>query len=303
MRLNLLKRLALALALLCLTRGAASAEELTLGVFLPQAPLATNAERAAWAEQLARHIERESGGKLRIRTEVFARRDDAQTLSRRVDLVVADGLFAAEASGAILGHFSLNPKVGLFASGATNLRDLKGKAVAYAASGSQDGAFYSNTVLGGELVAATWFSELRDSKDAGSALNMVKTSAVPAAFAPVDHPAARGLTLLAEGGSFATGVLIAMNAARVEPHKDALLAALRTTQGALGPFTPGPGESFTRLKAARGPPKVLSAQPVLTDAAGGRLQAPPIRLNARGAVPRLVVEAVPLPPTELEETF
>jgi hypothetical protein len=284
--------------------GAARAEELTVGVFLPHSRLATNAERSAWADRLAAHIQEKAGGRVTVRAQVFARRDDARRLGAGVDVLIADGLLAAELRGEAIAHLDASPAVGLFVLGDGYLDALRGKPVAVAASGGNDAAFYSNTALGGEVDAGGWFSELRDAKDAASALNMVRTGAVPAAFAPVDHPAAAGLRLVHQGGAFVIGVVLAMNAARVNPVKDDLLAALTApgAGGEVGAFRGGAGDAFARLRGARGALRSLGATPVLAESAETRLQAPPIRLRARGRLPAPTLGRLALPESDLPET-
>jgi hypothetical protein len=285
--------------------GSAHAEELTVGVFLPHSNLATNADRAAWADRLtARILEGSSGRLTAVRAQVFARRDDARRLGAGVDVLIADGLLAAELGGDAIAHLDANPAVGLFMLGTGHLDALRGKPVAVAAAGANDAAFFSNTALGGEVDASTWFSELRDAKDAASALNMVRTGAIPAAFAPVDHPAAGGLRLVHQGGAFVIGVVVAMNRTKVEPLKEALLGALSApgAGGEVGRFRAGAGDAFSRLRGARGALRSLGAAPVLAESAETRLQAPPIRLRARGRLPAPTLGRLALPETELPET-
>jgi hypothetical protein len=293
------------LALLTTTLLAAAparAEELTIGVFMPQTALASNADRAAWAERLARHITTATNGRITARAEVFARRDDARTFSKRVDILIADGLFAADLAAEAIAHLDAQPNVGLYAQSATNISELQGKPVAYAASSDRDHLFYTNTALGGEVVGDRWFSEFRDAKDAGSALNMVRTGSVPAAFGPVDHPATAGLRLIHQGGVFATGVAVIINATRVNPLKDTLIEALLSAPGGpAGSFRRGGGDAFARVKAARGTPRVLTTAPVLAENPALKLQAPPIRLEARGKLPETRLDNLRLPPTALRE--
>lgn len=279
----------------------AQAEELTIGVFMPQAALATNADRAAWAERLAQHVMTATNGRVTARAEVFARRDDARAFSKRLDVLIADGLFAADLQAEVIAHLDAGPAVGLFAQQAASLLELSGKPVAYAAASDRDSSFYNNTALAGEVAGDRWFSEFRDAKDAGSALNMVRTGSVPAAFGPVGHPAATGLKLINEGGAFVTGVVVVINAARVNPLKDILLDALTSATTTIGGFRRGGGDGFARLKASRGPLRALSAPAVLAENPEMRLQAPPIRLKARGRLPPASLERLQLPETELRE--
>jgi len=281
----------------------ARAEEITVGVFIPQSRLSTNAERSAWADALAAHIAKATEGRITARTQVFARREDAKTMSTRLDILISDGLFAAELGGEVIAHAAAAPAVGLYAVDGSNLSTLKGKPVAFAASGTNDAAFYSNTALAGEVSADGWFSELRDAKDAASALNMVRTGSVPAAFGPVDHPAAAGLTLINRGGAYAAAVVVVMNRAHVDPLKRDLVAAILAPGGGgqLGAFSAGMGDALVQIRAARGGLRALGAQPILAESPDAQLRAPPIRLRARGRLPPPSLGAVQLPKVTLSE--
>lgn len=281
---------------------ALAAEELTVGVFLPQASFATNAERSAWAERFANDLTAKAAGAFTVRAQVFARKEDALAFSGRVDLLVSDGLYALERGGDVLAHATISPGVALYAADAKNVGELAGKSIAAAEAGPAELAFYSNTVLGGELAADKFFGDIKSLKDASAALGAVKSRAVAAAFAPVGHPAAAGLKILAQGGDYPIAVVVVVNKARVDPLKEALLAALtQTPGGALGSFVQGGGEAYARARGARGTPRVASAPAFLAGGTDARPVAPPIRLKTRGRIPPADVTRTPLARPVLDE--
>lgn len=270
---------------------AAHADELVFGVFVPEAPFATNAERSAWAERFVADIAAHAKGAFTARAQVFARREDAAGFAGRVDVLIADGNFLADRSLEVLAHGSAAATVALYAAQGTSVADLKGKVVAFASAGTNDANFYANTALAGEVVASTFFGELRDTKDATSALGAVRAGSAAAAFAPMGHPGAAGLKLLAQGGTFAIAVVGVANPAKVEPVKDALLAALaESAGGALGTFTRGPGDAYARAKAARGSPRVLTTPAILAGGVDAKPIAPAIRLKSHGKLPAPAVD-------------
>lgn len=277
-------------------------QELSLGVYLPQASFATNAERSAWAERLAADLTLKAGGAFSVRAQVFARREDAVAFSSRVDLLVADGLFALTLPGEALAHASSSPAVALFGLEVANVGALEGKVVGAAEVGTSEAAYYSNTALGGELAADRFFSELRPFKDSQTALNAVKSRSIAAAFAPADHPAAAGLTVLARGGSYPLAALVVMNPARVKPLETAIKAAVTgLAVGPLGTFAAGGGSALAQARTSRGSPRVLASPALLTGGASERPVAPPIRLQARSRPPGLDLAPAALTPATLTE--
>ena len=282
--------------------GAARAEELTVGVFLPQASFATNAERSAWAERFVADLGERAGGAFTVKAQVFARREDAVAFSGRVDLLVSDGLFSLDRAGEVLAHATLSPGVALYAADAATVGELAGKAIAYAEAGPAELSFYSNTVLGGELVAAQFFGEIRTLKDASAALAAVKARTVQGAFAPVGHPASAGLKLVAQGGNYPLAVVTVVQRTKVEAVREALLLAIvQAPGGALGSFVQGPGRAFTQARAARGTPRVAASPAWLAGGVEVRPVAPPLRLKTRGRVPAVALAGTPLARPVLSE--
>lgn len=280
---------ALALAALCASTlwGAtpARADELTIGVFLPQASFATNAERSAWAERFATDLSAKANGAFTIRAQVFARREDAVAFAGRVDLLVTDGLFALERGGEAIGHATVGPQVGLYAADAKRVGELAGKVVACAECGPTEALFYANTALGGELAASGFFSEIKSLKDSSAALAAVKSRQVAAAFAPVGHPAAAGLELVAQGGEYPIAVVVVVQKARLDPVRAAFIQALiAAPAGLLGGFVEGAGDAYAKARDARAQPRVLTAPAFVTGGAEMKPVAPPIRLTTRGKV-------------------
>jgi hypothetical protein len=286
-------RAALALVL-ALFAPLARAEELTLGVFLPSAGFVTNAERTAWAERLALALTSRANT-LTVRTQVFARKEDAIAFADRVDLFVAEPLFALTREGTPIAQLGATP-VALYALDPGLVGALAGREVAYADIGPSELNLYSQTALGGELAADRFFTP-KAFKDASAALAAVKSRAVAAAFAPTGHPAADGLVVLAEGGRIPRAVVV------LSPAKKALAPALRRafsglSADALGTFAEG-APDLDRVRALRSPPLVLTAPAVLTPAP--RPAPPPIRLEARGKLPTLDLRSAPLATPVLEE--
>jgi len=288
-----------ALVLLVLALGAtrAQAQELVIGVYVPQAPFATNAERVAWADALASALATKSNGAFTARAQVFARKEDVGAFAGKVDLLVLDGLYAADRGAEVIGHVGGAPAVALYVASGAHVGELAGKDIAVPESGTGDVNFYANTALAGEIAPEPFFGEIRRTKDAAAALGAVKAGTASGAFAPLGHPAAAGLKVVAQGGSYPVAVLVIASKAKVEPVRAALTAALAGGAGGgggLGAVVPGGGDAYAAVRGLKGNPRVLTSPALLTGGVDAKPAAPPIRLRARGTVPAPEVDAAAL---------
>lgn len=289
---------ALALALAALAPApAARAEELALGVFLPQATFATNAERTEYAQKLAERLTAAVGGDTSFRARVFARRDDATAFlqARNVDVLVTDGLLLVDLAGAdVVAHALGETSAALYGRDGVTVEGLAGKTVAVVEAGQDDANFFANAALAGELAPKRYFGDLRRSKDAAAAFGAVRASAADAAFGPEGHPAASGLVLLAKGGALPVAVAAFPVGSRVPATaRPTIVAALTGGAGVGGGIKGWAGGAGDALGKARGlaaaTPRVLTATPILAAGADeGKLTPPPIRLETSGELPKPV---------------
>ncbi len=283
---------------LLLVAPRAHAEELSLGVFLPSAAFVTNAERSAWSDTLARELTVRAQGAFTVRAQVFARKEDIKAFEGRIDLLVVDPLFGLESGLELIAHIPGAP-LGLYALESRTVASLEKEEVGYAAIGQGELALYSNTVLGGELEAETFFRGTKPYKDVGSALTSVKSREVAAAFAPIGHPASKQLVLLVEGGAYPRAVVAV---SRSQTPRLPLLKRLFTGLDAqtLGAFAAGPGADLELVRNRLGPPRVRSG-PAILSAPPPRLAPPPVRLEGRGKIPNLDTRGLPLATPTLPE--
>ncbi|MBK9129500.1 MAG: hypothetical protein IPM13_17195 [Phycisphaerales bacterium] len=100
--------------------------------------------------------------------------------------------------------------------------------------------------------------------------------------------------MLTQGGDYPVAVIAVLQKGRVDPVRDALVAAIaQTPAGPIGSFVQGPGDVYARARGARGAPRVDSAPAFLAGGSDARPVAP-IRLRTRGKIPPPKLGGVPL---------
>jgi len=272
--------------------GDASAEEIHLGVFLPQASFATNAERNDYAQRLAERLTSAAGGGVTFAARAFTRRSDLISFvnAGRVDVLVTDGLLLVDVRGEVIAHATREPAVALYGAPGATMVGLRGRVVAAAEVGADDGNFYANTALAGEVAPEQYFDQLRASGTTAAAFDAVRSRAADAAFGPDEHPAAEGLQVLARGGRMPIAAVAVLAPDRVGARiRGAIVGALEAGAGVAGGipgWRGGAGTAIERARTlARTRPRVVTAQPLLTPAPEDRLTPPPLRLSTQAPPP------------------
>ncbi len=298
------------LALTLLAPGLAAAQTVSVGVYLPQASFASNTERSAYADALARAMSQAAGGQLTFEARAFAKRADLLSFlaAGKVDVLVTDGLFQVGRTGVILAHAvdgrgEEGPLAALYAApDVANLMSLRGKVLSVPEVGADNARYFINAALAGEVSGQGFFAEVRPAKDAEAALGAVKAQVTPAAFAPLDHPAAAGLRLVGQGGRIPLAVVVApQGAALSAPIKDAVTQALlggAGKGGGIAGWRAGTGKAFAAAaRAMQSAPLVERARPIVVPASAADVKPPRARLEATGQLPRPSVGQAAIVPT------
>ncbi len=270
--------------------GEAQAQDLTVGVYLPYASFASNAERSSYAQKVAKELSAATGKTVTGRA--LARRADVESFlnAKKVDLLVTDGLFAAGRRHTVVAHAASSSPAALFVRSGTTFAQLKGKSIALVDTGSTSVQFFTNATLAGEVVPARYFGAPKFTKDAATALNQLKAGKVTAAFAPKGHPAARGLKALVSEGAVPAAVVMVVNTTKVDQATQAAVASAFTSGAGQGGGLTGwrrgaPKDAATIAKLARSKSRVLTTDAVLTRMTEPSVTLPTIKVKPETALP------------------
>jgi len=186
-------RVLLALAFVVGTAAAQPQQKLTIGIYAPSVEFGTAQARLAYAQGLAKAIEQSTG----IKTEAQSYATLGALKKDDVDFAILDGVcYATNLSWRLLANASIGGSTSrpwaLYSSAGDSMQALKGKKLAYVATGCNDSGFVDNAMLESEVDQSFWGARTAE-KDLTAALASVSSyKTAQAVFAPVGS--AKGLT-------------------------------------------------------------------------------------------------------------
>lgn len=199
------------LALLVMA-GVAHAQttRLRIGIYAPSVEFDTAQERLAYVQGLAKAIEQATG----IPTQGLPYASLAALKKDAPDFAIVDGLcYATNRGWGLIANARIDGSItrmwGLFASGASNMQQLRGKKLAYMQTGCNDKGFIDNAMLDSEVDDRFFGGRAaeRDLKAAIAAVQSYRTA--QAVFAPTSS--AKGLTKLFDTGSVPNPAFVQIN--------------------------------------------------------------------------------------------
>ncbi len=148
---------------------------LTVAIHAPTLGFGQASERLAFAQTVADAIEARTGIKTLARA--YARYSDLT--ASRADFAIIDGLcIAARAPGPVLATAVIDGGTsrdwGVFGRESTSIQTMRGRKIAFAATGCRDLDFVDNVVLGGEVKTARFFAGTVTKADVLGAVAAVK---------------------------------------------------------------------------------------------------------------------------------
>jgi hypothetical protein len=261
--------------------GAASAQpaqpaqKITIGIYAPTVEFGAAQARLAYVQGLAKAIEQNAG----IKTEAQSYASVAALKKDAVDFAIIDGMCYATNLGwkllatANIGGGTTRPWA-LYSSAGDTMQALKGKKLAFIATGCNDAGFIDNAMLESEVDPA--FFGVRSGKpDLTAAIAEVASyKAAQAVFAPAG--AAKGLTKVFDTGAVPNPAFVDVSgklpAGVVERVASAVIGF--GGAGAIASWTKPSREIYTALAGRLG--KLTKA---------GVLASPePVRIDARDAL-------------------
>ena len=286
-----------------LAPGVAAADDLTVGLYAPNAPFGGTSARLDYVTRLADHLAAATGddgaGK------VFARASDFAAAIKKgdLDLAVVDAgyLAAIGAPHTVIATATRGGATGVrwqvvSRGGEDTIAELRGKKLLCAGLGGKEDAFVIQALLGGE-VRADFFGAIDSSPDVVSALAALGLGRADAAVVPGGVELPEGVTQVASLPEVSWPVLVVLGGSAEE--RKALAAAATGFAGGevLAGFEAGGGDAVKALagrfgKRERRGPMVIPDLRVAVDELVADRKPVIRRVELRG----LIAKPAPLPP-------
>ncbi|MGN6105951.1 MAG: hypothetical protein ACTHU0_12665 [Kofleriaceae bacterium] len=246
-------------------------QKISIGIYAPSVEFGTASARLAYAQALAKAIAQATG--LEVEAQSYA---NLGTLRKEVDFAILDGLCVATnpewkvLASANIGGATSRPWALYAANGAT-MQSLKGKKLAFIATGCNDAGFVDNAMLDSEIDSGFFGARIGKQDLTAAIAEVAAVKTAEAVFAPAG--AARGLAKVFDTGSVPNPAFVALGAKLPPATVDKIAAAVigYGGAGAIAGWARPSREAYTALAASLG--KVVKH---------GILAAPePVRLDAR----------------------
>jgi hypothetical protein len=180
--------------------AAQSADKITIGLYAPTVEFGAAQAKLAYVQGLAKAIEQATG----IKTEAQSYANIAALKKDGVDFAIIDGVcYAANLSWRLLATAQIGGGTtrpwALYSSTGDSMQGLKGKKLAFIATGCNDSGFVDNAMLESEVDAA-FFGARSGKPDLTAAVaDVASYKASQAVFAPAGS--AKGLTKVFDTGA------------------------------------------------------------------------------------------------------
>ncbi len=174
--------------------------KVTLGIYTPSVEFGAATARLAYVKQLASTIGNLSG--LVVEAQSYA--NIGALIRANVDFAIVDGpCYATNLGWRLLAIANVGGGAtrawGLFSNAATNLSGLRGKKLAYVASGCNDAGFVDNAMLESEVEVGFFGARVGKADLTGAIAEVASYKTAQAVFAPIG--AGKGMTKLFDTGA------------------------------------------------------------------------------------------------------
>jgi hypothetical protein len=258
--------------------------KITIGIFAPTVEFGTAQARLAYVQGLAKAVEQSTG--IKTEAQAFA---SAGAMKDKVDFAIIDGqCYAQSMSGKLVASATINGATtrawALYSSEGASMQALKGKKLAFVATGCNDAGFTDNAMLDGE-VDPGFFASRVGSPDLTAAVAAVASyKSAQAVFAPVGS--AKNLTKVFETGAAPNPAFVELAGKLPQNVVDKVAAAVIGFGGggAIGGWTKPSREIYASLSGRFGKPVKLgmmaNPEPVRIDAKDVLIDPPTLRDSA-----------------------
>lgn len=192
-RLTLLAALVVILGVLGATSASAQPAKITIGIYAPSVEFGAAQARVAYVQGLAKAIEQSTG----IKTEAQSYANVGALKKDNVDFAIIDGqCYATNLGWKLLASANIGGGTtrawGLYASGPGGMQALKGKKLAFIATGCNDVGFTDNAMLESEVDPNFFGSRVAKLDLTAAIAEVASYKTAQAVFAPAGT--AKGLT-------------------------------------------------------------------------------------------------------------
>lgn len=232
--------------------GSASAD-ITIGIFAPSVEFGSAQARLAYVQGLAKAVESATGQKTTAQSyaSIGALRKDNVDFAIVDGQCLAAGMFGKLIASATIGGATTRPWA-LFSSAGESMQSLKGKKLAFMATGCNDAGFVDNAMLESE-VDPQFFASRAGKPDLGAAVSEVASyKTAQAVFAPT--ASGKGLTKVFDTGNVPNPGFVQVSEKIDAATSDKVAGAVQSFggAGAIGGWTKPQREIYTALAGRLG---------------------------------------------------
>ena len=248
------------------------AQKITIGIYAPSVEFGAAQARVAYVQGLAKAIEQSTG----IKTEAQSYANVGALKKDNVDFAIIDGqCYATNLSWKILASANIGGSTtrtwGLYSSTPGGMQALKGKKLAFIATGCNDVGFIDNAMLESEVDPAFFGSRVAKLDLTSAIAEVASYKTAQAVFAP--SSAAKGLTKVFDTGVIPNPAFVAVSG-KQPPSVVEKVAATVTGYG-------GGGAIASWAKPAREPYTALASRLGKATKTGVFATPEPVRIDSK----------------------
>jgi hypothetical protein len=246
--------------------------KIRIGIYAPSVEFGTAQARLAYVQGLAKAIEQNTG----IKTEAQSYGSISALKGDNTDFAIIDGpCYAVNLNWRLLANANIGGSSartwGLFTSAGDSMQALKGKKLAFVATGCNDAGFVDNAMLESEVDPGFFGARVGEKDLTGAIADVQSYKTAQAVFAPVS--AVKGLTKLFDTGSVPNPGFVQIDAKLPQAVADKVAAAVVGFGGS--------GAIAGWTKPDRGPFTALASRLGRVTKVGVLANPDPVRIDAR----------------------
>jgi hypothetical protein len=237
-------------AIVCAAASAAAqpAQKIKIGIYAPSVEFGTAQARLAYVQGLAKAIETNTG----VKTEAQSYASVAALKADNVDYAIIDGTcYTANMTLKLLANANIGGSASrtwaLYSSSGDTMQALKGKKLAFVATGCNDAGFVDNAMFESEVDATFWGAKVGEKDLTGAIADVVSYKTAQAVIAPVGT--VKGLAKLFDTGAVPNPAFVDLSGKQPAATTDKVQAAVVGFggSGAIGGWSKPTKEPFTSL--------------------------------------------------------